>query len=89
MDDRVFGESTLKKIKIGDIVCWSELADTAKGIVKSDMKKRFGFVTKIEIVQRGNRRVGIFKVVPMGSMIEKEVLAVCVSLVSNYQIHDT
>lgn len=88
MEERVFGESTLKKIKIGDIVCWSELTDTAKGIVKPDMKKRFGFVTKVEIVYRGDRKVGIFKVVPMGSMIEKEVLAVCVSLVSNYQIHD-
>ncbi len=88
MDERVFGESTLKKIKIGDIVCWSELADHAKGIVKPDLKKRFGFVTKIEIVIRGDRKVGIFRVVPMGSMVEKEVLAVCVSLVSNNQIHD-
>ena len=52
------------------------------------MKKRFGFVTKIEIVIRGDRKVGIFKVVPMGSIIEKEVLAVCVSLVSNNQIYD-
>ena len=88
MDERVFGESTLKKIKIGDIVCWSELSDHAKGIVKPDMKKRFGFVTKIEIVIRGDRKVGIFRVVPMGSMVEKEVLAVCVSLVTNNQIHD-
>ena len=88
MEERVFGESTIKKIKIGDIVCWSELSDSSKGIVKPDMRKKFGFVTKIEIVVRGDRKVGIFKVVPMGSMIEKEVLAVCVSLVSNYQIHD-
>jgi len=86
--EHVFGEYTLKKIKIGDIVCWSELADNAKGIVKPDMKKRFGFVSKIEIVNRGSRRVGIVKVIPMGSTIEKEVLAVCISLVSQQQIHD-
>jgi len=86
--EHVFGEYTLKKIKIGDIVSWSELADNAKGIVKPDMKKRFGFVSKIEIVNRGSRKVGIVKVIPMGSTIEKEVLAVCISLVSQQQIHD-
>ncbi len=86
--EHIFGEYTLKRLKIGDIVCWSELADTTKGIVKPDMKKRFGFVSKIEIVNRGNRKVGIVKVIPMGSTIEKEVLAVCISLVSQQQIHD-
>lgn len=86
--EHVFGEYTLKRLKIGDIVCWSELADTAKGIVKPDMKKRFGFVSKIEIVNRGSRKVGIVKVIPMGSTIEKEVLAVCISLVSQQQIHE-
>jgi hypothetical protein len=86
--EHIFGEYTLKKIKIGDIVCWSELADSAKGIVKPEMRKSFGFVSKIEIVNRGNRKVGIVKVIQMGSTIEKEVLAVCISLVSQQQIHE-
>jgi hypothetical protein len=86
--EHIFGQYTLKKIKIGDIVSWSELADDSKGIVKPEMKKSFGFVSKIEIVNRGSRKVGIVKVIPMGSTIEKEVLAVCISLVSNQQIHD-
>jgi hypothetical protein len=86
--DYVFGESTLKKIKIGDIICWSELANSENVIASPEMRKRFGFVSKLEIVFRGNRKVGIVKVIPMGSMFEKEVLAVCVSLVSQQQFHD-
>ena len=86
--DYVFGESTLKKIKIGDIICWSELADSETPIASPEMRKRFGFVSKLEIVYRGDRKVGIVKVIPMGSMFEKEVLAVCVSLVSHQQFHD-
>ena len=86
--DYVFGETTLKKLKIGDIICWSELADSEKSIVSPEMRKRFGFVSKLEIVFRGDRKVGIVRVIPMGSMFEKEVLAVCVSLVSHQKFHD-
>lgn len=86
--EHIFGEYTLKRLNIGDIVCWSELADNNKGIVKPEMRKSFGFVSKIEIVNRGNRKVGIVKVIQMGSTIEKEVLAVCISLVSQQQIHE-
>ena len=67
------------------------MAETQRPDMKKKMKhmkKRFGFVSKIEIVNRGSRRVGIVKVIPMGSTIEKEVLAVCISLVSQQQIHD-
>ena len=84
----IFGQQALNKLKIGDIVSWSELSDTNSNIVFPQMGKRFGFVSKIEIVNRGNRKVGIVKVIPMGSTIEKEVLAVCISLVSQQQIHD-
>jgi hypothetical protein len=86
--DYVFGGSALKKIKIGDIISWSELADSENNIVSPEMRKRFGLVSKLEIVFRGDRKVGIVKVIPMGSMFEKEVLAVCVSLVSHQQFHD-
>jgi hypothetical protein len=47
------------------------------------MKKRFGFVSRLEIVFRGDRKVGIVKVIPMGSTTEKDILAVCVSLVNH------
>ena len=86
--DYIFGESTLKKIKIGDIISWSELSNTETIIVSPEMRKRFGFVSKLEVVYRGDRKVAIVKVIPMGSMHEKEVLAVCVSLVSRQQFHD-
>lgn len=86
--DYIFGESTLKKIKIGDIISWSELSSTETIIVSPEMRKRFGFVSKLEVVYRGDRKVAIVKVIPMGSMHEKEVLAVCVSLVSRQQFHD-
>lgn len=84
----VFGENTLKKIKIGDIVSWSELTDIGAGIVSPEMRKKFGFVSKLEIVNRGNRKVALVKVIPMGSIYEKEVLAVCISLVSRQQNYD-
>lgn len=86
--DYIFGGSTLKKIKIGDIISWSELSNTETIIVSPEMRKRFGFVSKLEVVYRGDRKVAIVKVIPMGSMYEKEVLAVCVSLVSRQQFHD-
>ena len=87
MEENVFGNSTLKKLKIGDIVSWSELEDFGNiGLVSPTMRKKFGFVTKLEIVFRGDRKVGIVKLVPMGTLIEKEVLAVCVTLVSQQRI---
>lgn len=86
--DYVFGESTLKKIRVGDIICWSELAESTSPIATPEMRKRFGFVSKLEVVFRGDRKVGIVKVIPMGSIYEKEVLAVCVSLVSHQQIYN-
>jgi len=90
-DDHIFGEATLKKLKVGDIISWSELEGSTQitKLVSPNMRKRFGFVSKIEIVYRGERKVGIVKVIPMGSVYEKEVLAVCVSLVSqqkNYEV---
>jgi hypothetical protein len=81
--DEVFGQKAMSKINIGDIVCWSELSDVNTTIISPIMKKRFGFVSRLEIVFRGDRKVGIVKVIPMGSTTEKDILAVCVSLVNH------
>lgn len=87
MEESVFGSSTIKKLKIGDIVSWSELEDSEnKALVSPAMRKRYGLVSKLEVSFRGNRKVGIVKIIPMGSMLEKEVLAVCVTLVSSQTI---
>jgi hypothetical protein len=87
-NDYAFGEKTLNKIKVGDIVSWSELSDVNTPIIFPLMKKRFGIASKLEIVFRGDRRVAIIKVIPMGLTTEKEVLAVCISLVSREHIHE-
>jgi len=75
-------------IKVGDIVSWSELSDVNTPVIFPQMKKRFGIASKLEIVFRGDRRVAIIKVIPMGLTTEKEVLAVCISLVSREHIHE-
>ena len=84
----VFGQQSLNKLKIGDIVSWSELSDVSSNIVFRQMSKRFGFVSRFEIAFRGNRKVAIVKVIPMGSTIEKDVLAVCLSLVTQQNIQE-
>lgn len=89
-DDYVFGDSALKKLKIGDIVSWSELKESRGStiITSPEMRRIFGIISKLETTLRGDRKVGIVKVIPMGDLMEKEILAICVSLVSQHKNQD-
>lgn len=82
LKENVFGILTLKKFSIGDVVCWSELQKIGS-LYSVQKEKRFGVISKLEIVDRGDRKVAIAGVIPVDNTeYEKEVLVVCLTLIS-------
>lgn len=79
--DNIFGELTSKKFDIGDIVWWPELKMMGK-LYTPEKEKKFGIISRIEIVFRSNRKVVVAKVIEMGTTNEKDILIVCLNLVS-------
>tara|TARA_R100000008_G_C3585867_1_gene172202 strand:+ start:756 stop:1022 length:267 start_codon:yes stop_codon:yes gene_type:complete len=65
----IFGESMLKKLKIGDLVSWNRfvmLEDSYMMDVPPDKKRSFGVVVDFSIIEEGNRDVAYAIVLPTG-----------------------
>ena len=85
LNEAPFGIRSLERLNIGDFVRWRELSDD--GRVK---KPLFGLITDLYVEMRGNRNVALAKVAQISSYKnnlaamgkEKEILAVCLELVS-------
>ncbi len=85
LNEAPFGIRSFERLNIGDLVRWRELSDD--GRVK---KPLFGLITELYIKVRGNRNVALVKVTQISSYKnnlaamgkEREILAVCVELVS-------
>ena len=80
--EHIFGESKLKKVKIGDLVRWHTL-------IKGDglgYKENIGIVTTVKIDHRGGRNVAIAKIIPLGEDTaaghEIEMFLACVKVIS-------
>lgn len=79
---RVFGDSNLQKINIGDLVRWHSLEkQTEKGY-----KENVGIVTKVSVNHRGGRDVAVAKIIPLGSENvpghEVEIFLACLKVIS-------
>jgi hypothetical protein len=78
----VFGYTQYKKLNIGDLVSWSELGEYNK-IVSPEKIKKFGIISQLLIVHRGDRKVAVAKVIPLNdSQREKEVLVISLEIVN-------
>ena len=78
----IFGYTQYKKLKIGDLVSWSELGEYNK-IVSPDKIKKFGIISQLLIVHRGDRKVAVAKVIPLNdSQREKEILVISLEIVN-------
>jgi len=78
----VFGYTQYKKLNIGDLVSWSELGEYNK-IVSPEKIKKFGIISQLLIVHRGDRKVAVAKVIPLNdSQREKEVLEISLEIVN-------
>jgi len=85
LNEAPFGIRSYERLNIGDLVRWRELSDD--GRVKNPL---FGLITELYVKVRGNRKVALVKVTQISSYKnnlaslgkEREILAVCVELVS-------
>jgi len=78
----IFGYTQYKKLNIGDLVSWSELGEYNK-IVSPEKIKKFGIISQLLIVHRGDRKVAVAKVIPLNdSQREKEVLVISLEIVN-------
>jgi hypothetical protein len=80
-NEKAFGELISKKFQIGDLVSWTELASEG-AIYLAEKEKKFGIISKIEKVIRSEREIVIAKVIETKSYKEKDLLIVCLSIVS-------
>ena len=65
----IFGESMLKKLKIGDLVSWNRfvmLEDSYMMDGPADKKRGFGVIIDFSIIEEGNRDVAYAIVLPAG-----------------------
>jgi hypothetical protein len=63
----IFGESMLKKLKIGDLVSWNKfvlLEDSYMMDTPADKKRVFGIIVNFSIINEGNRDVAYAIVLP-------------------------
>jgi hypothetical protein len=65
----IFGESMLKKLKIGDLVSWNRfvmLEDSYMMDAPADKKRSFGVIVGFSVIEEGNRDVAYAVVLPAG-----------------------
>ncbi len=81
-EDSIFGSLAQKKFSIGDMVCWSELAMIGK-LYTPNKEKRFGIISSIDTVSRGDRKVVLAKIITVQEpLVMKEILVVCLTMIS-------
>ena len=96
--DKIFGDSKLKKVKIGDLVRWHTLVKIEPPIIpgrargrglkiEPSYKENIGIVTNVLVEHRGGRDVAIAKVIPLNSQdppgLEIEVFLACIKVISS------
>jgi len=85
-EENVFGYSQYKKLKVGDLVCWSDLAEI-NGLTLPEKIKKFGIISSLYFVKRGDRQVAIAKVVPLAdNSREREILAISLEIVTKQRV---
>lgn len=62
--NNVFGNLSLKKLKIGDLVSWKNFVMLDDAIMTDKMKPTFGIVINLAIETEGNRQVAYATVLP-------------------------
>lgn len=78
----VFGYTQYKKLNIGDLVSWSELGAYNKIVIPEKIKK-FGIISQLLIVHRGDRKVAVARVITLDdSPREKEILVISLEIVN-------
>lgn len=80
--NNVFGYSQYVKLKIGDLVSWSELTDY-NGLAIPDKIKKIGVISSLYLAYRGDRQVALAKVLQLSEHgREKEILAISLEIVT-------
>jgi hypothetical protein len=80
-NDSIFGYTQYKKLKVGDLVSWSELAEF-NGITLIDKIKKFGVISSLFVANRGERQVALAKVISFSDQgKEKEILVISLEIV--------
>lgn len=95
IDETVFGHRHAKKLKVGDLVSWSEWAWDVDGISATDSGEKLcdrqtthlGVISEMYVEDREIRKVAMAKVVPMNtkrdkSIHERPILVTSLKLVS-------
>jgi len=78
----IFGYSQYVKLKVGDLVSWSELADY-NGIAGPEKIKKFGVISSLYLAYRGDRQVALAKVLQLSENgREKEILVISLKIVN-------
>jgi|688.fasta_scaffold237047_2 hypothetical protein len=81
-EENVFGYAQYKKLKVGDLVSWSELVEM-NGLTIPEKIKKFGIISSLYIVLRGDRKVALAKVVPLSEISkEREILTISLEIVT-------
>jgi hypothetical protein len=81
-EENIFGYSQYRKLKVGDLVCWSDLAEI-NGLTLPEKIKKFGIISSLYIVLRGDRKVALAKVVPLSEISkEREILTISLEIVT-------
>ncbi len=85
-EENVFGYAQYKKLKVGDLVSWSELVEM-NGLTIPEKIKKFGIISSLYIVLRGDRKVALAKVVPLSEISkEREILTISLEIVTKQRV---
>ena len=86
----IFGESKLKKLKIGDLVSWNKfvlLEDSYMMDTPADKRRIFGVIVDFSIIKEGNRDVAYAIVLPAGKSVKPvKILAMSLKIESRNTI---
>ncbi len=80
--NNIFGYSQYVKLKIGDLVSWSELTDY-NGLAVPEKIKKIGVISSLYLSYRGDRQVALAKVLQLSDGgKEKEILVISLEIVN-------
>ena len=82
INNNIFGYSQYTKLRIGDLVSWSELGDY-NGLATPEKIKKFGVISSLFLAYRGDRQVALAKVLQLSEHgKEKEILVISLEIVN-------
>ena len=80
--NNIFGYSEYVKLKIGDLVSWSEVTDY-NGLAIPEKIKKIGVISSLYLAYRGDRQVALAKVLQLSDGgNEKEILVISLEIVN-------